>query len=288
MKIFKYVIIPFVALFVISCVKETLYDPVPVTPVPEENPQVDDDSLRCKVIIYIDWEGLEGKSDVGSFKVRIGDESAELAVGEQPDTFFVKPGAYDVYVHNTPSGIVFNNGIASMSVDGDGDIVAKQLNPLFSGSMDVAATFDMISQVSVKPVLCMRELDILMLDVFDSPELVSVELSNVAKSFNMKTEKVENVGTNLKIVDNIGDSISHVHNLFGFVSGTQILSFHFTFPWDAAGKKGRIDIGQHFSDFNDNRNYTKFVEINYNDLIFDSSKQGKKRLMNKNIKNSKY
>ncbi len=254
-----------------SCVKEKLYErPNPV------------DSLPAAVLVRIDWQHVENAMVIDTFEIKAGTEHTSVVSSEQPDTLWVDPGTLDIYVHNTPSGIVFNQETASMNTDGEGYIDASQTGIFFSETKTITAASGKVAEVNIQPVPCTRELRIHLIipseqlyDTLNSIVSVKGKLENVARSFNMKTRQEENAGT---LVFESLDSLNI--NIFGLTEGSHILTLEVKTLFDPQ-KKAEVDLTSELTNFNADKTQPKLISINFSDLSFEFFKQGSRKIIHK-------
>lgn len=252
MKVFKYITL-LILLFFTSCVKEMLFDLPPK------------ESLT-RIFVKINWEKVDENAIDNEFLVSVVEDNTLLMSNNQPDTFLVNPGTYDVYVYTKLNGFTYNNEISSMNINESGIITTDLSNKFFSAvAKDIVANKGEITKVDIKPKQNTGQIKIF----FNIPDSIlnfvldiAGELNNVAHSFNMKTQIEEGAGT---VLLNLMDTTAI--NIFGFIEERQMLKIKMSYRYRPL-REALIDLSSKLVDFNTNKEQEKRLVINYQDVFY--------------------
>ena len=244
-----------------SCVKKTLHD-----------------LTESQLIIEVDWTNLEGDNTVENATINIGEKFIIIEKGEQPEPFYLSLGSYDIYMYNTPPGILINNEIASISMNDQGNTIPYDY-AFYSISEKLTMLPNLTTKIVLVPEKNTRQLIINLHYASEYLiESISGILFNSASSFNIKSKEEENPGN---VILNLTNYVAAI-NIFGFVETDQSLLLEVTLVNDTIswGKtlKNTQNVSEILKDFNlDKANeLTIDIYLSDDDLQEDNSENSLK------------
>lgn len=239
----KAIIIVGIILLIASCVKKTLneYPEPPEPPVP----------VLGKVVVDIDWNNVQADSML----VKIGDSIQNIILQNQPDTFVLKKGGYNIFAYNTQPNIVMNDSIANFNVANG--YMEPVMDTFYCATHNVTVVADSVVNISLVP---QRQTRVLVIDFVTNDTIYTIqsltgEINNIASSFNMYTNTEENTAKLLFTGTSVDAS------LFGIIGTSQTLTVDVKYWSDTAITRKIVDISSDIQDFNDKSQKYKFLNI---------------------------
>jgi hypothetical protein len=243
-------------LFFSSCIKKTLYDIDIIGP--SEPPEVTD-TAKKKVIIKINWENMEADDMAENVILEIDGRSFIVEKRTQPDTLYLLPGDYDIYIYSVSYDFTINNLNASINNDSNGKIKNDPV-AFYSASEKLTVQGNDNAEVIMVPVRNTCKLILrLHIDGY-SLDFSSGTLSNMAGAFDIKTmNEKEPSYVDLFFMDYTSEI-----NTFGTVGINQVLLFEANVD-DSTKIRCEKDIGNLLTNFNNDKTETQIIDVYIND-----------------------